>query len=64
VCAVHCGIGAGVSLTYKRLQLPVYIYAVMLFTSLVGMSLVWTVVARERGTTGVREARRRHANLQ
>jgi hypothetical protein len=45
-----------VSLVYKRLELPAYIYTGMLVISRGSSSLVWTIVAGEQGTTGVREA--------
>jgi hypothetical protein len=45
-----------VSLIYKRLQLPAYVYTGMLIMERQDSSLVWTVVAVEHGTTGVREA--------
>lgn len=46
----------GFSLIYKRLQTPGYIFTGQLFILLNGESFVWTVVAGERGTTGLREA--------
>jgi len=54
--AVDGALGPAVRLIYKRLQIPAYIYTGMLFTSAEAMSVVWTAVAHERGTTGVREA--------
>jgi len=45
-----------VSLIYKRQDFPAYVYSGMLITSVRGNSLVWTIVAVERGMTGVREA--------
>jgi hypothetical protein len=47
-------LGATVSLIYKRLEVPAYIFTGMLLVP--SQSYVWTVVAGERGTTGVREA--------
>jgi len=46
----------GFSLIYKRLQTPAYIFTGQLFILLRRESFVWTVVAGERSTTGVREA--------
>lgn len=48
--------GLSVSLIYKRLQMPAYIYTGMSIRDFRGSTLVWTVVAGEHGTTGVREA--------
>jgi|CZKR01.1.fsa_nt_gi hypothetical protein len=50
------GIGPSASLIYKRLQMPAYVYTGMFINSAQGFPLVWTIVATERGTTGVREA--------
>lgn len=47
-------LGAGVSLIYKRLEKTASIFTGMLLVP--SRSHVWTVVAGERGTTGVREA--------
>jgi hypothetical protein len=47
-------LGAEVRLIYKRLQIPAYSFTGMLF--LPDQQHVWTVVAGEHGTTGVREA--------
>jgi hypothetical protein len=47
-------LGAAVGLIYKRLEKPAYIFTGMLLIP--SQSHVWTMVARERGTTGVREA--------
>jgi hypothetical protein len=55
-CRVDGGIGPSVRLIYKRLQIPAYIYTGMLITFVQGVQLLWTVVAGELGTTGVREA--------
>ncbi len=45
-----------VSLVYKRLLGPGYVYTGMLFMVRGTTTAVWTVVAGEHGTTGVREA--------
>ncbi len=50
-----------IKLIYKRLQMPAYIYTGMLYTGMLLTAakeahLVWTIVAAERGMTGVREA--------
>jgi hypothetical protein len=50
------GLGATVSFIYKRLQMPAYVFTGMLVIPSDEMSIVWTVVSGERGTTGVREA--------
>jgi len=44
------------SLIYKRLNVHAYVYSGMFMTSVRGNSLLWTIVASERGVTGVREA--------
>jgi len=49
-------LGAAVGLIYKRLQMPAYIFTGMLLMPRQQDSQMWTVVAGERGTTGVREA--------
>jgi tetratricopeptide (TPR) repeat protein len=49
-------IARGVGLIYKCLQLPAYVYTGMLLIPSREAFQVWTIVARERGTTGVREA--------
>ena len=49
-------IGGTMRLIYKRLQKPAYIYTGMLFIPFPHPSEVWTLVAGEHGTTGVREA--------
>jgi hypothetical protein len=49
-------LGPTVSLIYKRLQLPAYIFTGMLVVPGDDISCVWTIVSGERGTTGVREA--------
>jgi hypothetical protein len=50
------GIGPSTSLIYKRLQMPAYVYTGMFISHVEAVTLVWTIVAGERGTTGVREA--------
>ena len=50
------GIGPSARLIYKRLQMPAYFYTGMFITAVQGFTVVWTVVAGEHGTTGVREA--------
>jgi hypothetical protein len=49
-------LGAAVGLIYKRLQMPAYIFTGMLLVPRQEVSQVWTVAAKEHGTTGVREA--------
>jgi len=56
VNTVGCGTRTGVRLIYKRLQKPAYVYTGMFIIPVEDVSLVWTVVAGECGTTGVREA--------
>jgi hypothetical protein len=48
--------GATVGLIYKRLEKPAYVFTGMLLVPRRQGSQVWTVVAGEHGTTGVREA--------
>jgi hypothetical protein len=50
------GQGATLSLIYKRLEMPAYVFTGMLIIPGTEVSRVWTVVSGERGTTGVREA--------
>jgi hypothetical protein len=50
------GTGASVIFIYKRLQIPAYVYTGMLIALARGAWLLWTIVAGEHGTTGVREA--------
>lgn len=45
-----------IRLIYKRLQLPAYVYTGMLITWVHGECIVWTMVAGEGRTTGLREA--------
>ena len=47
-------LGSAVTLIYKRLEKPAYVFTGMLLVP--SQAHVWTTVARERGTTGVREA--------
>jgi hypothetical protein len=49
-------LGAAVGLIYKRLEKPAYIFTGMLLVPRQPCSHVWTFVAGEHGTTGVREA--------
>jgi len=49
-------ISPSASFIYKRLQKPVYIYTGQYFTWIHGANVIWVVVARERGITGLREA--------
>jgi hypothetical protein len=49
------GIGPSARLIYKRLQMPAYVYTGMFITTFQRFTVVWTVVAGEHGTTGVRE---------
>jgi len=56
VQAMPGGMGPSATLIYKRLQCPAYVYTGMFITSAQGVSLIWTIVACERGVTGVREA--------
>jgi hypothetical protein len=48
--------GAGMALIYKRLNKPAYAFTGMLIVLKGDASQVWTAVAKECGTTGVREA--------
>ena len=48
--------GSAVMLIYKRLDKPAFVFTGMLFMPPVEKSWLWTLVARERGTTGVRES--------
>ncbi len=49
-------LGSTVSVIYKRLLMPSYAYTGMLFAAGAEPPQVWTIVAEERGTTGLREA--------
>jgi len=49
-------LGPTASVIYKRLRKPAYVYTGMLFAPAAEPPQVWTIVAEERGTTGVREA--------
>jgi hypothetical protein len=49
-------VGTTVSLIYKRLQRPAYVFTGMLVVPGRDGPLVWTIVCGEHGTTGVREA--------
>jgi hypothetical protein len=46
----------GFNFIYKRLQVPAYVYTGMVLARVRETWLIWTTVAGERGTTGVREA--------
>jgi hypothetical protein len=49
--------GPVLTLVYKRLDMPAYVFTGMLVVAPTsGSSSVWIIVARERGMTGVREA--------
>jgi hypothetical protein len=49
--------GPAVMFIYKRLDMPAFVFTGMLVVAPASTSSsVWTIVARERGTTGVREA--------
>lgn len=49
--------GHAVALVYKRLAKPAFVFTGMLVLRPISKrAVVWTIVARERGTTGVREA--------
>jgi hypothetical protein len=54
--AIPYAAGKAMHLIYKRLEMPQYIYTGMLIVPAAEDSLVWTMVAGECGTTGVREA--------
>jgi hypothetical protein len=50
-----CAIDGGIRFIYKRLQIDAYVYTGMLITRVRKVWLIWTMVAGEKGTTGVRE---------
>ena len=56
--AMACGIGPSVGFIYKRMQAQHtgYVYTGMFITSVKLGSFIWTIVAGERGTSGLREA--------
>jgi|SRR5579864_284939 len=54
--AIPSKVGPSASFIYKILQKPAYTYIGQSVTSLHGATIVWTVIAKEHGTTGVREA--------
>jgi hypothetical protein len=56
VHAAEGPLGVTVGLIYKRLQKPAYVFTGILLVPRGDVSQVWTAVAGERGTTGVREA--------
>lgn len=49
-------IGRSASFIYKRLEMPAYVYTGIFIIDIKSTSAVWTIVAGEHGTTGVREA--------
>jgi hypothetical protein len=51
-----CRLNEGGKIIYKRLQMPAYVYSGMLLNRMHEVWLAWTVVAGERGVTGLREA--------
>jgi hypothetical protein len=51
-----CTIDRETRLIFKRLEMPAYYYIGVLVTCVKGVWPVWTTVACELGTTGVREA--------
>jgi hypothetical protein len=53
---LNCGSTSTTRLIYKRLQMPAYVFTGMFFASLENRYWVWTMVAGECGTTGIREA--------
>ena len=48
--------GAVLTLIYKQLQRPAFIFTGMLWMPVAGQWLIWATIDGERGTTGVREA--------
>jgi hypothetical protein len=51
-----CAVNGGIKLIFKQLKMPAYVYSGMLITHVREVWLMWTMIAGERGTTGVREA--------
>ncbi len=51
-----CAVNGGIKLILKKLKMPAYVYSGMLITHVREVWFMWTVMAGERGTTGVREA--------
>jgi len=49
-------LGPAVQLIYKQLKKPAFTFTGMQIIAVPRASLTWSVIARERGTTGVREA--------
>src|SRR5262245_33776391 len=45
-----------IKLIYKKLQKPAFKFTGQLITPLPNAECIWTIVAREQGTTGIREA--------
>jgi hypothetical protein len=56
VCLSGGALGPTSRLIYKRLEKPAYAFTGMLFAPAVDPPQVWTIAAREHGTTGLREA--------
>ncbi len=54
--AVSYATSKAMRLIYKRLQMPSYLYTGMFIFSAAEDALIWTMVAGECGTTGLREA--------
>jgi hypothetical protein len=48
--------GRAIKLIYKKLQIPAFRFTGMLIMPLPNATCIWTIVAGERGTTGIREA--------
>jgi len=48
--------GPAARLIYKQLEKPAFVYTGMLFQTMSGEGYAWTIRARERGMTGMREA--------
>ena len=49
-------LGPGIQMIFKQLDMPAFTFTGMQIIPFREESLIWSVVARERGTTGVREA--------
>ena len=49
-------LGPGVQMIYKQLEMPAFTFTGMQIVPLPQASLIWSVVAREKGMTGIREA--------
>ena len=48
--------GPAIKLIFKKLQKPAFKFTGQLITPLPNAECIWTIVAREQGTTGIREA--------